>query len=203
MTTEKIHRGIARIEKQNREIGRLRLERDLRVEALASTAACHLIGADLAEKARGHESRSKRNSRIWRLGNLVRIAGLLDLDKNVLLGALRHAAPYASHRRWAARWRFDGQRILAASDGVGDASTGPELPNPGKDVDLKAARKALNHRIMTAGGIVEQAGMGCRSPGTHSRQVVHCHSPRRHDPSYDRWHGSAFREQSQHSGARP
>lgn len=164
MKARKIHRGIARIEKQTREIGRLAAERDERVEAMASTAVRHLIGADLTEKARGRESRSARNNRVWKLGNLVRITGLLDLDKDVLLGALRGAAPYASHRRWAARWRFDGQRILAVSGASGDTSRGPELPCPGKDVDPKAARKALNHRIMTAGGILEQAGMGCRSP---------------------------------------
>src|SRR5262245_53822986 len=132
MKTEKIHRGIARIERQTREIGRLAAERDERVEALALTAARHLIGDDLTKKARGRESRSARNNRIWKLGNLVRIAGLLDLDKDVLLGALRLAAQFASRRQWAARWRFDGQRVLAASGASGDTSRGSELPCPGK-----------------------------------------------------------------------
>jgi hypothetical protein len=157
MKTDKMHRGIVRYEKQTDEIGRLAVDRDERLLALTWAAPRQLIGADQAGKARGRESRTKRNSRIWKRGNLVRIAGLLDLDRQVLLGALRRAARFESDPKWMARWRAEGHRILGAA---GDLSRGPELPDAGKNADPKAARKVLNHRIMTVGGIVEQAGMG-------------------------------------------
>ena len=55
--------------------------------------------------------------------------------------------------------------------GAEDPSRGPELPNAGKDVDPKAERKALNHRIMTAGGIIEQAGLRYLGAGGAGRRI--------------------------------
>jgi hypothetical protein len=164
MKIEKLHHWIEELDELDRRIEAQVTGQAENLRTLRIGVARQSLAVDLRVNGRADADRRRRDNRLWKRGNLVRIADLLDLDKDVLLGALRGAAAFEEDARWIARWRADGRRVLAKESEGGEAGTGPSLPEPGKSADPAAARKAVNHRIITAGGIVEQAGLGNWEP---------------------------------------
>jgi hypothetical protein len=117
------------------------------------------IAADLAARRQKSVERARRTKRLIRLGGLVSRAGVLDLDRDVLLGALSSASKFVDDQKWADRWRELGLRILADSaSGGGVSPVGAAKPVTAEDIRLR--RKHATQRLIVAGGIVEKAGLG-------------------------------------------
>jgi len=148
------------------ELGLRKVER-LRWRTAAAKADLHrtigraAIAADLA-KQRKMEDRRVRTKRLIALGGIVRVVGLLDLDRDVLLGALASAAQYCTDEKWLERWRTAGAKILRDAGGAAQVDP-PETPNPITAADEQSGRKRRTRQLIVAGGIVEKADLGTTS----------------------------------------
>lgn len=160
MANRRLHRQLEQVDKLDRKIETLKTRKTARVDALKRRVAREALKADLAAQGRAWEQRQERDSRLIKLGTLAHGAGLLDLGWDVLLGALRGAAPFRGDGYWTQLWRSEGRKILASSP-KGQWGKTPEIAvRWTSKTDPKAPHRAFNHRRIVAGALLEKAGLG-------------------------------------------
>jgi hypothetical protein len=149
-------RAIARIKRRTEKAA---ADHAAWLEATKPVIGRAAIAADLAARRQKSVERARRTKRLIQLGGLVSRAGLLDLNPDVLLGALSSASKFTDDQKWADRWRQLGSRIAAESTSGEDVSpVGTAAPVTAEDIRLR--RKYATQRLIVAGGIVEKAGLG-------------------------------------------
>jgi len=85
-------------------------------EALARLKQLKARKAQIEAQQKALESKKRRaeeNQRKYEVGGLVKLAGLLELDKGALLGALLMAADRLGSEEWAANAKRRGDALLA------------------------------------------------------------------------------------------
>jgi len=96
-----------------------------------SVEAAKAAKADLERLRREQErkeriaARKARTRALIQAGGLVEIAGLLRLDKGVLLGALLDVKKAAASGDNSARWKAAGDALLAERENASKAKTEP------------------------------------------------------------------------------
>lgn len=85
-------------------------------EALARLKQLKARKAQIEAQKKALESKKRRteeNQRKYEVGGLVKLAGLLELDKGTLLGALLMAADRLGSEEWSANVKRRGDALLA------------------------------------------------------------------------------------------
>lgn len=85
-------------------------------EALVRLKQLKARKAQIEAQQKALESRKRRteeNQRKYEVGGLVKLAGLLDVDKGALLGALLMAADRLASEEWLAKAKQRGDALLA------------------------------------------------------------------------------------------
>jgi hypothetical protein len=108
--------------------------------------------------------RTERTQRLLRLGTNAWVAGLLEIDTDVLEGALRRARPLAedpAHRR---SWRKAGEvASIDWEEGGEKCARGVSLESTVKG-GAATDRKARNRRLIILGAIIEKVDWGEEDP---------------------------------------
>jgi hypothetical protein len=108
--------------------------------------------------------RKERTQRLLRLGTNVWIAGLLDIEMDVLEGALCRARPLADNPAHRRSWRKAGEiAIIDWEEGGEKGARGASLETTGQG-SAAADRKARNRRLIILGAVIEKAGWGEEDP---------------------------------------
>lgn len=108
--------------------------------------------------------RKERTQRLLRLGTNAWVAGILDIEVDVLEGALRRARPLADNPAHRRSWRKVGEiAIIDWEEGGEKGARRASLEATGKG-DATADRKARNRRLIVLGAVIEKTGWGEEDP---------------------------------------
>jgi hypothetical protein len=110
-------------------------------------------------KAAAADVRSRRTGRLWRLGVRGESAGILGMDSETLLGALRAASAFRTNAHWQQKWAEAGRELAARALAMEKAKAKPVSKNPDKALQEMKARAALNQKRIAFGGVVDKAGL--------------------------------------------
>jgi hypothetical protein len=108
--------------------------------------------------------RKERTQRLLRLGTNAWIAGLLEIEMDVLEGALRGARLLADNPAHRRSWREAGEiAVIDWEEGGEKGARGASLGATGKG-GAGADRKARNRRLIVLGAVIEKTGWGEEDP---------------------------------------
>jgi hypothetical protein len=139
---------------------RRKLEQKIRkAKRLKAGAVAAALQADLAEKRLAASIRRERTRTLIRAGSYLDQAGLLDLDYEALLGAMRLVAPFARRPERMAEWKRAGA-VLRNKVGVEAAPGDADGRSNGfVSVDATAQRRTSNRDLIAKGAALEKAGI--------------------------------------------
>ena len=131
--------------------------REIRRAQAAADAAS--IRANWAQRQLAADVAVKRNQALMRLGIYVEKAGLLGSEYDVLLGAMKLAAPFERRPDRMAAWRRRGSALRFREQIFSVGSSAGSEPETESPDELPAARRRRNHERFKKGAALYNAGM--------------------------------------------
>lgn len=121
------------------------------------------IREDGDTRRKDHAEHLKRTKRLLLRGQLVAKSGVLKLDRDVLRGALLGAADYKSDPYWRMKWIAEGNALMDSNSEIDSSGRAEDILDE-IAADPVTRRRAYNHRLIEAGGIIEETGYGDATP---------------------------------------
>lgn len=140
----------------NDRIGKLltRLARNEKGIARAQTAL------EQSKRTRRFMEQRARSRRLIEMGGLFVIAGLMDTNHNIILGALVHAKELETDMDKCRAWTRNGKQAALQWRETGRRSTLLDRRSAAPLEILVAAQKRFTQKLIIRGAVVEKAGLG-------------------------------------------
>lgn len=106
----------------------------------------------------GDAVRRSRTRHIIEQGGLVVMVDLLNVDRDVLSGALLRAAQHLHDLKMVEKWRIIGRRRFAEWRQTGRDATLPAIPKTQQTDDPGKDRKRMTRQLCELGGLIDKAG---------------------------------------------